>query len=132
MRQRAADYWDAPVEAVAVHNGVFTQNGDKLTFRELAGKLDAQDGGAVQRGRKLSDSGAKARFFHEVSDAHLSRINVRNGQRVEQGDTIGAVGSTGWATGPHLHFEVLLGGTNRTDPVPWLAARGLSVGGYVG
>ncbi len=41
---------------------------------QLAGKLDAQDGGSVQRGRKLSDSGAKARFFHEVSDAHLARI----------------------------------------------------------
>ena len=41
---------------------------------ELAGKLDAQDEGKVQRGRKLSDSGAKARFFHEVSDAHLARI----------------------------------------------------------
>ena len=41
---------------------------------ELAGKLDAQDDGVVRRGRKLSDSGAKARFFHEVSDAHLSRI----------------------------------------------------------
>lgn len=41
---------------------------------QLVGKLDAQDGGAVQRGRKLSDSGAKARFFHEVSDAHLARI----------------------------------------------------------
>lgn len=41
---------------------------------QLAGKLDAQDAGQVQRGRKLSDSGAKARFFHEVSDAHLSRI----------------------------------------------------------
>ncbi|XVJ69222.1 MAG: IS1634 family transposase [Rhizobacter sp.] len=40
----------------------------------LAGKLDAQDEGKVQRGRKLSDSGAKARFFHEVSDAHLARI----------------------------------------------------------
>ena len=40
----------------------------------LAGKLDDQDGGKVQRGRKLSDSGAKARFFHEVSDAHLARI----------------------------------------------------------
>ena len=38
---------------------------------QLTGKLDAQDGGKVQRGRKLSDSGAKARFFHEVSDAHL-------------------------------------------------------------
>jgi len=41
---------------------------------QLAGKLDAQDQGKVQRGRKLSDSGAKARFFHEVSDAHLARI----------------------------------------------------------
>jgi len=40
----------------------------------LAGKLDAQDEGKVQRGRRLSDSGAKARFFHEVSDAHLARI----------------------------------------------------------
>jgi len=41
---------------------------------QLTGKLDAQDEGKVQRGRKLSDSGAKARFFHEVSDAHLARI----------------------------------------------------------
>jgi len=42
--------------------------------KQLAGKLDAQDEGQVQRGRKLSDSGAKARLFHEVSDAHLARI----------------------------------------------------------
>lgn len=41
---------------------------------QLAGKLDAQDEGKVQRGRKLSDSGAKARFFHEVCDAHLASI----------------------------------------------------------
>ncbi len=41
---------------------------------QLAGKLDAQDADKVHRGRKLSDSGAKARFFHEVSEAHLSRI----------------------------------------------------------
>lgn len=40
----------------------------------LADKLDAQDEGQVRRGRKLSDSGAKARFFHEVCDAHLSTI----------------------------------------------------------
>jgi transposase len=42
--------------------------------QHLAGKLDDQDAGAVHRGRKLSDSGAKARFFHEVAEAHLSKI----------------------------------------------------------
>ena len=37
--------------------------------------------------------------------AHLSRIDVKKGQHIEQRQKIGAVGSTGWATGPHLHFE---------------------------
>ena len=41
---------------------------------QLAGKLDGQDAGQIHRGRKLSDSGAKARFFHEVAEAHLSKI----------------------------------------------------------
>lgn len=41
---------------------------------QLAGKLTDQDEGKASRGRKLSDSGAKARLFHEVSDAHLARI----------------------------------------------------------
>jgi len=41
---------------------------------EWAGKLDGQDQGVKRRGRKLSDSGAKARFFHVVAEAHLSRI----------------------------------------------------------
>jgi transposase len=41
---------------------------------QWAGKLDGQDAGEVRRGRKLSDSGAKARLYHEVCDAHLARI----------------------------------------------------------
>lgn len=48
--------------------------------------------------------------------AHLSRINVRKGQAVSQTDTIGAVGSTGWATGPHLHFEFRVDGVHH-DPL---------------
>jgi murein DD-endopeptidase MepM/ murein hydrolase activator NlpD len=44
---------------------------------------------------------------------HLSRIDVKKGQRVEQGVRIGAVGSTGWSTGPHLHFEVKVKGQHQ-------------------
>jgi transposase len=39
-----------------------------------AGKLDGQDSGVSARGRKLSDSGAKARLYHEVKEAHLAKI----------------------------------------------------------
>lgn len=48
--------------------------------------------------------------------AHLSRIGVRKGQSVEQGQTIGNVGATGWATGPHLHFEFRENGRH-VDPL---------------
>ena len=48
--------------------------------------------------------------------AHLSRIDVRPGQAVSQGQRIGAVGATGWATGPHLHFEFRVNGVFR-DPM---------------
>ena len=38
------------------------------------------------------------------------------GQRIEQGERIGAVGATGWATGPHLHFEFKVNGAHQ-DPM---------------
>ena len=57
----------------------------------------------------------------ETVYAHLSRINVRAGEKVEQGQHIGAVGATGWATGPHLHYEFRVNGIHQ-DPL--LAAGG--------
>jgi hypothetical protein len=63
---------------------------------------------------------------------HVNTWLVSIGQRVMAGDQIATIGNRGNSTGPHLHFEVLLNGTNRVDPVPWLAKRGLSPGSYVG
>jgi murein DD-endopeptidase MepM/ murein hydrolase activator NlpD len=48
--------------------------------------------------------------------AHLSRMDVHRGERVDQGEHIGDVGMTGWATGPHLHFEFRVNGVVR-DPL---------------
>ncbi len=56
--------------------------------------------------------------------AHLSKIAVRKGQTVKQGDNLGAVGATGWATGPHLHFEFRINGRH-VDPLT-LAQQGAS------
>ena len=55
-------------------------------------------------------SGVRTRY------AHLSRIDVRLGQRVATSSIVGRVGSTGEASGPHLHFEVLVRGAN-VDPL---------------
>jgi Peptidase family M23 len=63
---------------------------------------------------------------------HVNTTLVSVGQRVMAGDQIATMGNRGNSTGPHLHFEVLQGGTERIDPVPWLAKRGLSVGNYAG
>ena len=62
----------------------------------------------------------KHRNQHVTVYAHLSRIDVRQGQSIEQGQTLGAVGATGWATGPHLHFEFRVNGEHQ-DPMTIVA-----------
>jgi murein DD-endopeptidase MepM/ murein hydrolase activator NlpD len=55
--------------------------------------------------------------------AHNSRILVQEGQAVEQGQQISAMGSTGHSTGPHLHFEVHPGGRGAVNPMAFLPSR---------
>jgi murein DD-endopeptidase MepM/ murein hydrolase activator NlpD len=63
---------------------------------------------------------------------HVNTWLVSKGDRVMAGDQIATIGNRGNSTGPHCHFEVLLNGTDRVDPLPWLAKRGLSPGNYSG
>jgi murein DD-endopeptidase MepM/ murein hydrolase activator NlpD len=56
---------------------------------------------------------------------HMSRFNVRTGQRVTAGQVVAFVGSAGHSTGPHLHFEVRPGGGAAINPAPFLRARGV-------
>jgi murein DD-endopeptidase MepM/ murein hydrolase activator NlpD len=55
--------------------------------------------------------------------AHNSRILVRRGQAVEQGQQISEMGSTGYSTGPHLHFEVHPPGRGAVNPIAYLPSR---------
>ena len=65
------------------------------------------------------DSSGQARILY----CHLFSAAVISGQQVSVGEVIGAVGSSGLATGPHVHLEVQVGGRS-VDPVIWLAAGG--------
>ena len=57
--------------------------------------------------------------------AHMVQgsLAVHQGQTVAVGQRLGSVGTTGQSTGPHLHFEILLGGVTPTDPYAWLTAK---------
>jgi murein DD-endopeptidase MepM/ murein hydrolase activator NlpD len=59
----------------------------------------------------------------ETRYAHLSEVHVKKGDRVETGQDVGAVGSTGHSTGPHLHFEIRKEG-KALDPKPYLPLHG--------
>jgi murein DD-endopeptidase MepM/ murein hydrolase activator NlpD len=80
----------------------------------------------------MSGYGNFVQIMHEnnvvTCYGHLSRILVRVGEVVDTGEQIGREGSTGYSTGPHLHFEVRLNGQNGTkvDPLAWLAGHGVT------
>ncbi len=92
----------------------------------------AGDGVVIEAG-PMSGYGNVIMIQHADGDVsvygHEEKVLVDIGERVRAGQLIGLVGALGEATGPHLHFEVRIGGEGGTkvDPVPWMAARGFTV-----
>ncbi len=89
------------------------------------------DAGPDRRLRHVGQAAPRRRHGHALR-SHQHRAGQR--RRARDGGRPGRHHGQprGNSTGPHLHFEVLLGGTERNDPVPWLAKRGLYVGNYAG
>lgn len=82
------------------------------------------DGTVIHAGRS-SGYGKLIKIQHEFGIqtyyAHLSKIRVKKGQRVSQGDRIGDMGNTGRSTGVHLHYEVRIGG-KPVNPMSFIKA----------
>ncbi len=57
---------------------------------------------------------------------HASKILVAEGQRVETGQVLGLIGSTGYSTGSHLHFEVRVN-NEQVDPMNWMRSHGVDI-----
>jgi murein DD-endopeptidase MepM/ murein hydrolase activator NlpD len=98
------------------HTGIDLAGNNGSPFIATASGTVVQAGWAGGYGKMIlidHGNGVKTRY------AHASTILVSAGQRVDQGQTIGSVGSTGNATGPHLHFEVIING-NTVNPRNYL------------
>ncbi|MGX1805778.1 peptidoglycan DD-metalloendopeptidase family protein [Nocardia sp. NPDC055321] len=89
------------------------------------------DGTVIEAG-PASGFGMWVRLLHDDGTVtiygHIDTATVSQGQRVMAGDQIATIGNRGFSTGPHCHFEVWLNGSDKIDPLPWLASRGISLG----
>ncbi len=110
------------------HTGVDIHAGYGTPIRSAAdGRVMAViSGGAYGLHTLISHGGGITTMY-----AHQSRTAVRVGQIVRQGQVIGYAGATGWATGPHLHFEVHVNGVPY-DPLGWFGSARVPVPCWTG
>lgn len=86
--------------------------------------VTAADGGTVSVATYSSSYGNYVMIYHSDGTstlyAHMSALAVSQGDTVNKGDVLGYVGETGWADGPHLHFEIRVGGST-VDPLAYFS-----------
>jgi murein DD-endopeptidase MepM/ murein hydrolase activator NlpD len=122
------DCQNSPFGVKRYHNGVPTGDYHKgVDLRSPQGRpIWATAGGIVKIATLFRLHGGTVGVDHGQGIAsiyiHMSRLNVRGGQHVRQGDILGYVGSTGFATGPHLHWGLFVNGLP-VNPNPWLTPR---------
>lgn len=89
-----------------LHNGIdFVAKGDKSILAAGAGKVITGNMGYYGYGRWVAidhENGLVTLY------GHMSSVVVKNGDEVERGDKIGVMGTTGFSTGPHLHFSIFV------------------------
>ncbi len=153
---RKADYFDAagrsakrllmktPIDGARLSSGFGARKHPILGYRKAHKGVDfaaprgtpiyAAGDGVVERANRFGSFGNYIRIRHangyKTAYAHLKgfKSGMRNGVRVEQGDVIGYVGTTGRSTGPHLHYEVHLNG-KAVNPQRIKVATGRSLTG---
>ena len=126
-----------PVDGARLTSGFGSRWGTTHAGIDLAAPMRtpekaAMDGIVLEAG-PASGYGLVVYLQHDNGDVtvygHMEEILVTPGQVVRAGDTIALLGNRGQSTGPHLHFEVRLGGLSgqKVDPVPYLRERGVAI-----
>jgi murein DD-endopeptidase MepM/ murein hydrolase activator NlpD len=122
------DCQNSPFGVKRYHNGVPTGDYHKgVDLRSPMGRpIKATAAGTVKIATMYRLHGGTVGLDHGQGISsiyiHMSRLNAHAGQHVERGDTIGYVGSTGFATGPHLHWGLFVNGLP-VNPNPWLQGK---------
>ena len=108
----------------SMHNGVDIANTPGTPIRAVAAGTVIDSGPAQGFGNWI-------RIRHEDGSisvyGHMQTLNVAVGEVVQPGQLIAGMGSEGFSTGSHLHFEIWPDGATPSDPAPWLTARGISL-----
>ena len=108
----------------SMHNGVDIANTPGTPIRAVAAGTVIDSGPAQGFGNWI-------RIRHEDGSisvyGHMQSLYVAVGEVVQPGQLIAGMGSEGFSTGSHLHFEIWPDGASPSDPAPWLAARGINL-----
>ncbi|MDK3258223.1 M23 family metallopeptidase [Blastococcus capsensis] len=126
-----------PVEGARLTSGFGARWGTLHPGVDLAAPMRTPEravmDGVVLEAGPAAGFGLVVYIEHDNGDVtvygHMDEILVEPGQIVRAGDTIALLGNRGQSTGPHLHFEVHVGGLDgqKVDPLPWLRQRGVQI-----